>query len=99
MKITSITKTTPWTNNDYDNYYKMLDELLAAGLYIEEADEVIHGDMTFEEALKICKEKRDQQENLDKEIEYVKVDNAEDMKKVLDECNKIAKERFKKGLY
>ena len=99
MKITPITKTTVWTNNEYDNYYKMLDELLAAGLYIEEADEVIHGDMTFEKALKICKEKRGLQENLNKEIEYVKVNNTEDIQKVLDECNKIAKERLEKGLY
>jgi len=37
---------------DIKEYCKQLDELLAKGLYIDEADAVINGSCTLEEALK-----------------------------------------------
>ena len=60
---------------------------------------VIFGELTFEDSLRICNEDRALRESLNEEIEYVKADTAEEIQKVLDECNRISKERLEKGLY
>ena len=99
IKIIKPSENNSWTDEDFNLYLEQFNKLIDAGLYVEEADKVIFGEMTFEEALKFCNEDRVLRESLNEKIEYVKADTAEEMQKVLNECNRIAKERLDKGLY
>lgn len=99
VKIMQPNENNSWTEEDFKLFLEQVNELENAGLYTEEAELVVFGEMTFEEALKSCNEYRALHESLNEEIEYVKADTAEEMQKVLDECNRIAKERLEKGLY
>ena len=99
IKIMKSNESNTWSDEDFNLFLEQVDKLFDAGLYAEEAEMVIFGELSFEEALRICNEDRALRESLNEEIEYVKADTAEEMQKVLHECNSIAKERLEKGLY
>ena len=99
IKIMRPNENNSWTDEDFNLFLEQVNKLFVAGLYAEEAEMVIFGELTFEDAIRICNEDRALRERLNEEIEYVKADTAEEIQKVLDECNRISKERLEKGLY
>lgn len=76
---------------DIEAYKKRLDELLEMGLTIDEADKVINGSYTLEEALQKHQEKAKEED--DAPLEEVKMDTYEDAEAIMEEVRKITKER------
>ena len=69
-----------------EEYRKQLDELLAKGLTLDEADAIIDGGATIEEALK-----SHLNEAIEDETEYqdVQMETEEDARKVMDAIRKV----------
>ena len=99
MKNIPLDKNITWTKEEQDKYNKLLEKLVNAGLYVDEVDEVIYGELSLEEALKLHNKNKYLYESLDTELKFVTADTKEDIQKILDICNEIAKERLEKGLY
>ncbi len=97
MDFKTLDRNTPWTPEENEQYTKLLTEFVKKGLYVDEADSVIYGDITLEEALKLHTEGL--KEDLEEETAFVKAETPDEMQKILDDCTRIAKERVEKQLY
>ena len=79
---------------ELNEYFKKLEELLAKGLYADEADAVIDGKYTLEEALEQHKAAA-LDESADSEYKEVEMETAEDAEKIMEEVRRITAERSK----
>ena len=79
---------------ELNEYFKKFDELLAKGLYFHEADAVIYGHITLEEALEQHKIAA-LTETPDSEYKDIEMETAEDAEKIMEEVRRITAERSK----
>ena len=79
---------------ELDEYFKKLEELLAKGLYADEADAVIKGKCTLEEALEQHKAAT-LNESPDSEYKDIEMETAEDAERIMAEVRRITAERSK----
>ena len=79
---------------ELDEYFKKLEELLAKGLYADEADAVIKDKCTLEEALEQHKAAT-LNESPDSEYKDVEMETAEDAERIMAEVRRITAERSK----
>lgn len=79
---------------ELDEYFKKIEELLAKGLYADEADAAIKGKCTLEEALEQHKAAT-LNESPDSEYKDVEMETAEDAERIMAEVRRITAERSK----
>ena len=82
-------------SNDISEYSKKMDELLEKGLYVDEADDVIKGNVTLEEAVK-NHVPSNLNESAEEEQQDVQMETYEDAEKIMQEVHEVTARESKK---
>ena len=81
-----------------NEYERRLKECRKFNLNYDDCDAVIFGERTLEDVLKHPVETPLEEDLLAENI-FVEFETEEELKAILDTCNKVAKERLEKGIY